>query len=132
MKNQLSPWQMTTLESRLRHRLGELHATLRQHLAKSDDDRTRLLADRVRDLEDESVADLLIDVDLAEVDREIAEVRDVEAALARIRATTYGVCVKCGGAIPYERLAVQPVANRCRECQSVYEKTHAGLSISAL
>lgn len=132
MNHELSPWQLTTLESRLRHRLEELHSTLRQHLAKSDDDRTRLLADRVRDLEDESVTDLLIDVDLAEVDREVAEVREVEAALGRIRAATYGVCVSCSQGIPYDRLAVQPAANRCLKCQSAHERTHTGVAVASL
>ena len=131
MNSELSAWRLATLESRLRHRLDELHSTLRQHLAKSDDDRMRLLADRVRDLKDESVADLLTDVDLAEVDREVGEVREVEAALARVRVATYGVCVSCSQAIPYERLAVQPAANRCLKCQSVHEKTHVGAAMSS-
>jgi hypothetical protein len=42
----------------VRHWFEDLQSTLRQHLAKSNDDRTRLLAGRVRDLEDESVHQL--------------------------------------------------------------------------
>ncbi len=44
------------------------------------------------------------------------EVQDVEDALARIEAGTYGVCVDCGGPIPAERLEVRPQAARDIEC----------------
>jgi len=37
----------------------------------------------------------------------------VEAALARLDAGTYGVCVDCGQAIPDARLQVRPEAARC-------------------
>lgn len=37
----------------------------------------------------------------------------VEAALARLDAGTYGTCVDCGQAIPDARLEVRPEAARC-------------------
>jgi RNA polymerase-binding transcription factor DksA len=83
----------------------------------------RLLADRVGDAEDESVTDLLVDLDLAEIDRDLEELRDVEAALGRIREQSYGVCVGCGGAVPFERLRAYPTAKRCLRCQGAREKT---------
>ena len=41
---------------------------------------------------------------------------DVDAALARRRAGTYGSCEVCGGAIPAERLAARPAARTCVRC----------------
>lgn len=41
---------------------------------------------------------------------------DVDAALARIRAGTYGTCTDCGHAIPPERLAALPTTARCAAC----------------
>lgn len=40
----------------------------------------------------------------------------VEAALARIDAGTYGACVDCGVAIPVERLELRPHAATCVPC----------------
>lgn len=124
MSEQLDLKQVATLKTTLRGLLVTLRESVRQHLLKSDDDRARLLADRVGDLEDESVTDLIIDLDLAEIDRDLEHLRDVEAALQRMQQQTYGVCVTCGGAIPYERLTAYPTAKRCFRCQRVHEKTY--------
>jgi len=125
MEERLTREQTRTLQATLRARLAALRDLIHEHLLKSDEDRARLLADRVRDEEDESVADLIVDLDLAEIDHDIEELRDVEAALERIREDAYGVCVGCRGAIPYERLAAYPTAKRCIRCQTVHEKTYA-------
>ena len=42
---------------------------------------------------------------------------DIDAALARIAAGTYGTCVHCGGAIPSERLEFRPSAAGCVGCE---------------
>lgn len=47
-----------------------------------------------------------------------AEVGAIRAALDRLDAGTYGVCVSCGGAIAPGRLAVLPEVARCAACAS--------------
>ncbi|MEX0426178.1 TraR/DksA family transcriptional regulator [Nocardioides sp. DS6] len=42
--------------------------------------------------------------------------REVDAALARLDAATYGVCERCGRPIPAERLEVRPAARTCVAC----------------
>lgn len=44
------------------------------------------------------------------------EVRQIEAALARLEAGRYGICSRCGGPIQEQRLAAVPYADRCRTC----------------
>ncbi|AGZ41919.1 TraR/DksA family transcriptional regulator [Actinoplanes friuliensis] len=41
---------------------------------------------------------------------------DLDAALERSAAGTYGFCERCGKAIPAERLAVRPFAVTCVSC----------------
>ena len=41
---------------------------------------------------------------------------DVDAALARMDAGTYGACVHCGAAIPDGRLELRPFAAACVPC----------------
>lgn len=55
----------------------------------------------------------------SEFARELAQVED---ALARIRYGTYGLCVECGRTIPRDRLAAQPQAARCLDCQRSVER----------
>jgi RNA polymerase-binding transcription factor DksA len=43
-------------------------------------------------------------------------ISEIDAALARIDAGTYGNCVQCGAAIPEERLELRPFAGRCVAC----------------
>jgi DnaK suppressor protein len=43
-------------------------------------------------------------------------ISEIDAALARIDAGTYGSCVTCGAAIPEERLELRPFAGRCVAC----------------
>ncbi|MFO7588513.1 MAG: TraR/DksA C4-type zinc finger protein [Gemmatimonadota bacterium] len=48
--------------------------------------------------------------------RELAELGQLQAALERIEAGTYGACVECGAAIPFERLEVFPESPTCARC----------------
>lgn len=47
---------------------------------------------------------------------ELAEVRRIDAALRRIEAGTYGVCLDCGDTISEARLAVLPDTALCKDC----------------
>lgn len=49
------------------------------------------------------------------------ELADVERALARIEAGTYGQCIDCAGAIARERLDTLPHAARCVDCQRIWD-----------
>ncbi|MFB9322005.1 TraR/DksA family transcriptional regulator [Cryptosporangium minutisporangium] len=43
-------------------------------------------------------------------------IEEIDAALERIEAGTYGRCVRCGGSIPDERLEFRPHAAGCVAC----------------
>jgi RNA polymerase-binding transcription factor DksA len=46
----------------------------------------------------------------------LAEIGMIQAALARIKDKTFGVCVACGEPISKERLDVLPHTPRCKRC----------------
>jgi RNA polymerase-binding transcription factor DksA len=46
----------------------------------------------------------------------IRELREIDAALARIAAGTYGTCERCGGAIGRDRLRALPEVRCCLGC----------------
>jgi DnaK suppressor protein len=54
-------------------------------------------------------------------DRDQTEFHEIEAALERLRAGTFGRCEGCQGDIPIERLRAVPTARRCLACQRAQE-----------
>ena len=111
-------------EHKLRQRWGQLRDEARDTLLRTQNEGYSDIAGRVSDLEDQSLADLLVDVNLAEITREVGEIRDIERALRRVALGTYGTCVSCGQPIERERLEVYPTANRCAACQRAHEHDH--------
>ena len=77
------------------------------------------------DAGDAAIADLMADTDAAMTDRDVRELRDIDAALERMRDGSYGECLQCGGEIEFERLKAYPTATRDIRCQTDFEKTHA-------
>ncbi len=120
---ELTQEQIKELADRLEARRSELLALIREELLRSDQEHYRDLAGQVHDSAEESVADLLSDLDLAVIDHHLAELREVEAALQRMRSGTYGICVDCEKPIGHARLASYPWARRCATCQQVWERT---------
>ena len=45
-------------------------------------------------------------------------IEQIDAALARIDAGTYGACTRCGTTIPEERLEIRPFSATCVACTS--------------
>lgn len=115
--------QLSTLKKQLLETRQQLRSEIRDELLKSDGEQYSELAGQVHDPADESVADLLVDTNIAVVSRYIGELREIEAALERMETGAYGQCEECGGEIPFERLRVQPDARRDIEHQARYEKT---------
>jgi RNA polymerase-binding protein DksA len=118
------PRQIEILRKSLDDRARQLRDEIRQTLIKSDTEQYRQIAAEVHDLEDDSFADLMVDVNLAEIDRDLDELRAVDAATLRIADGSYGTCEECGLKIEFDRLQAAPFATRCFQCQSVHERTH--------
>jgi len=122
----LTQQQIHEFKSILEQRYRELREIIRQALMQSDEQSYIELAGQVQDMENSSVADLLVDVALADIDRHVEEIRDIDAALMRIADGSYGVCTDCDEAIDVKRLEAYPTAKRCRPCQEKYENRSGG------
>lgn len=79
----------------------------------------------VPDAGDASVATEQADIRNAQIGRDALELRQVEAALARLDDGTYGFCMDCGQDIPPARLRAAPAAERCILCQTARERQFA-------
>ncbi len=124
------------------------HAELRQTLIDMRDRLLRELAEGaqrrqaenafpvhtgdVPDAGDTSVATEQADIRNAQIGRDAVELRQVEAALARLDDGTYGYCMDCGQDIPLARLRAAPAAERCILCQTARERLYADNGPSAV
>jgi len=102
-----------------------LAAEIRSGYARSRDDNFDAVAGEAPDSGDEALASLVADTDNAETNRDIRELRELDAALDRMDDGTYGTCTDCDDDIPIERLRAYPGAIRCVICQGVHEKTYS-------
>ena len=76
---------------------------------------------------DQHIADHASEMLDREVDESLGEnaeviVREIDDALSRIDAGTYGTCIRCGQPIPDERLAAVPYAVLCVSCKREEER----------
>ena len=125
MDTTLSDQEMTELRKALQERAQALRSQVVQELLASGKERYVELAGLVHDRGDESVADLLADINLTIMDRHAGEMRDIDTALTRMNEGVYGICVDCHDTVPYGRLQAYPTAKRCYRCQVRHEKDYA-------
>ena len=110
-------------ETLLTQRRAALVDDIRRELDKPDNQQhSALLRQSAADLEDRAVADLIVDLNLSEVDRDVEELRAVQAALGRIESGSYGICASCGRQIDPERLRAIPETPLCIDCASRAEQ----------
>jgi DnaK suppressor protein len=81
-----------------------------EHFGHPDDHNAELLTER--------------EMEFALDAREGRELDAVDAALQRINAGTYGLCIDCGAHIAPARLQATPEAARCMHCQEKSEQKH--------
>ena len=122
----LTPSQLDQLVAKLNADYHALRREVREELENSGNQhRIDLLNQEPGDSGDESLATALADFNLTLLDRHIDEMRDIEAALQRVKNGEYGVCVDCGDDVGFTRLMAYPTAKRCIVCQEQREKHYA-------
>ena len=71
--------------------------------------------DRIQDVRDREMA-------IGNIERDSGRLREVQAALRRIDAGTFGSCVECESDINPRRLAALPWASSCIVCQEAADR----------
>jgi RNA polymerase-binding protein DksA len=109
------------LNEDLARRRLQLLVGIRTKLAEARGERVGADETSSIDVGDRAFLDLASEMDLAIADRDIQQLRDVEAAQQRIAARTFGICTDCGEPIAMARLRAFPTAQRCSACQTAEE-----------
>jgi DnaK suppressor protein len=124
MRPHLTPGQRALLEAELVRRQHQLDATLAtrtEGLSRAEHAHAVLKQDGDDAPQREGEREL----DLALSDRTLVELGEVSAALRRLHAEDFGLCGDCGDEIPFDRLKVEPWAQRCVACEAVRERRAA-------
>ncbi len=121
----LSVTQKEQITASLNARRMQLCAEIQSELQRSGHEHFADLAGEVADAGDASVADMMVDHDIAIVRRQVEELTQVETAQKRVNADDFGDCEECGAEIGLNRLLAVPHATRCIACQGQHEKMFA-------
>ena len=113
------------LRALLNDRLVELRAEV-QAAQQARAESGRATEHEVEDRKDEAAQQQFERLGDVQEQRDIDELAQVESALSRLDAGSYGNCADCGEPIALQRLRVQPAAQRCAGCQQALERSLAG------
>jgi RNA polymerase-binding transcription factor len=94
----------------LREREGQLRRQIDAARQRAAGEGFTVVASEAPDREDPAFTDVVGEINNAEVDRRLEDLRNVREALARIEVGSYGVCQQCGEPIAAERLEAFPTA----------------------
>ncbi|MFB9241832.1 TraR/DksA family transcriptional regulator [Massilia antarctica] len=115
-------------DAQLRGQRDAVQAAIAQRLHQAGDPDQLALANHFADVREQAEADLLGDTDIGQLQLELADLKAIDDALARIAGGAYGDCAGCGAPIALPRLRAQPAAPRCLTCQEALEKQHPPVS----
>ena len=91
--------------------------------------RSEIVAERAPDELEETVLAAEREAATHELERTYRLLRQVQAALARLRTGNYGSCTRCDLAIPEKRLEAVPWAIFCVRCQEFVDRLHVQVGV---
>ncbi len=130
---QLTKNELAQVEMKLHGRQSVLLEEVRKELDQRENQHlASVMGNHPGDSGDVSLADWLADLNILRVDRQIRELREIEAKLAQIKEGSANECVDCDKEIGLQRLLAYPTAMRCVVCQEKHEHiyqhgSHPGL-----
>lgn len=120
----LTQAQRTTLAKALDKLETEVRGKIRESMPQLADQKYIDLVGVVYDTADEAMATMQEEVDHTLLEHYLQELKEIEAARARLESGEANACVDCGEEIGFRRLDAYPFATRCIHCQTVREKLH--------
>lgn len=106
------------LKKMLLERKRKMWSDLRDELFRKLGREYNIQFDNPHDIEELALIDIIEDTGIAIADIRRGELEQMDEALRKLDAGTYGVCNGCDEEIEEERLKVMPFAEFCVKCQS--------------
>lgn len=122
MHEKLTGFQIEQFKTLLQNRFYMVRTDLYSEFLAIDKEGGKKIAETVHRASAGALAHLLTGLKSIDLNRYLAEINDIEAALRRIAEDEYGICFDCSTPIYFKRLLSHPTAKRCVACQRLYEK----------
>ncbi|MEA1889345.1 MAG: TraR/DksA family transcriptional regulator [Pseudomonadota bacterium] len=100
----------------------QLQQEIHDELIKEGSGDAISLAGKVHDKQEESLSEMLTEINLAMLSQHQHELKNLERALIRMGNDEYGICIDCDAPIAIARLQAYPTAVRCISCQAKHEQ----------
>jgi len=113
---------LKTLHDNLLNYRKILLQEIRDALLKEGSNGAASLAGKVHDKQEESLSEMLTEINLAMMSQHQHELKNLERALRRMDDGEYGLCIDCDEPIALARLQAYPTAVRCIACQAKHEQ----------
>lgn len=114
--------ELTDLRENLLTYRKQLQQEIHDELVKEGSSSAIALAGKVHDKQEESLSEMLTEINLAMLSQHQHELKNLERALRRMDNGEYGTCIDCDAAIAIARLQAYPTAVRCITCQAKHEQ----------
>jgi RNA polymerase-binding transcription factor len=119
------PISRTTLVDEFRRRLSHERERLLRTVAITDEELATLERHEPGGVTEDAAKELVTAILGRLEDRERHTIAEIDAALARLEAGTFGVCESCAQPIVLVRLRARPMARYCLGCQARQETAAA-------
>lgn len=113
--------ELNELRERLLTYRKQLQQEIHDELIKEGSNSAISLAGKVHDAQEESLSDMLTEINLAMLSQHQRELLNLGRAIKRMDEGKYGTCIDCGAPIANARLQAYPTAVRCINCQAKHE-----------
>jgi len=121
----LSRENVAMIREKMRARQKALLEEVRDEIDQRDNQHLiDLMGREPGDSGDYSLADEVANLNITRADRQVHELRDLDAAFARLKNGDFGLCTDCGAEIEVARLLANPTAIRCLACQERHEQLY--------
>jgi len=117
----LSPSQRSQYQQLLEQQLWTSNESVEAHRTHHTDGGVHIRTHR-GETDDDAVVEEMNQLEIGALQRGTEAVHEIQAALARLAAGTYGVCTTCGEEVAPQRLAVAPAARLCMTCATAADR----------
>lgn len=117
----ISASTLSVLETALRQQRDALVQALHARTHHGDTPQELALDNAFASTDERAEAASMNETDIAQLNHDMQSLRQVDAALARMAAGSYGDCAQCGAPVALPRLLAEPSATRCLDCQASAE-----------
>ena len=115
--NKINKFKKMLLDS-----LENIRQNIALNLSNSTDHKDQQLADNLSMLSIDELLELATSNKIPAISNMNKDIQGIDAALNNIQINMFGLCADCEEEIDEQTLTLAPTTQRCRHCQSKYEK----------